>query len=197
MRKILSGCGLCGSRMCTSLILSLLLPYYFIVSTLAFPPIITNLTADWASPNEGIENSESHCATKRPTGPPLPLMPDCTRAIYLLPENDYIGIFHIGGGPSLWRLPRSRSYESCTVLLTLHEDFDEEKASWLGVKDAATLLSIACRLPFEQTGEQRTGGWVSAGAEKGLVVQLVGSRNIGVDGMGPGAQQGMNGVGVE
>lgn len=64
----------------------------------------------------------------------------------------------------------------------LSEDFDTEMGSWVDVGNAAVKLLLACRLPFEQGGEQRTGGWITAGVEDGLVVQLGRSRSVGVDG---------------
>ncbi|KAL9124222.1 MAG: hypothetical protein Q9175_008248 [Cornicularia normoerica] len=164
-----------GAGMLTLLILPLLLSRYMAVSALALPPMLTNLTTDWTLPNLN-SNSEAHCAQDPPERPPLPLSPDCIRAIHLLPQSPYIGTFHIGGAPSLWRLPHSEGYDTCTVLVILNEDFDLEMGSWNDVRNAALNLLLFCRLPFEQGGQQRTGGWIAAGAENGLVIELRRSR---------------------
>lgn len=175
----------------------LLLSCHLTVFALTLPLIITNLTADWTSPSAGYQDSEAHCATQRPRTPPLPLSSDCIEAIRFLPNDDYIGTFHIGGDSSHWRLPDSRSFDSCTVSVTLHEDFELEMGSWLDVGNGATRLLLACRLPFERSGEQRTGGWIASGAENGLVVQLVRSRNVPMNGTGVRVQRDRTAVSVE
>ena len=82
-------------------------------------------------------------------------------------------------------------------MVTLNADFDLEMGSWVGVEDAALKLLLACRLPFEEGGDQRTGGWIAAGAENGLVVELKSSSFGEENGTGVGVQEGMNAVGVE
>lgn len=173
-----------------------LIPCYFTVFALTVPPPTINLTGDQTVPNI-LTNSEAHCAQAGPTTSPSPLLQDCVRAIRSLPENDYVGIFHIGGDTSLWRLPTSRSYDSCTVLVILNEDFDSEMGSWVDAREAAVRLLLACRLPFDEGGEQRTGGWIAAGAENGLVVQLGRSRSVGINGTRMGSQVGTNSVDLE
>lgn len=82
------------------------------------------------------------------------------------------------------------------MLVVLHEDVDLEMGSWVDIARVAFLLLLACRLPFEQGGEQKTGGWTTAGAENGLVVELRRSRDVGVNVTGAAAQRGTNGVDV-
>lgn len=165
---------------------------------LALPPVTTNSTTDWIVPL----NSVAHCREDQPSGRVLPLVQDCTSAIRLLPRNRHIGTFRIGDDTSVFNLPQSKSYDSCKVMVILHEDVDVERGSWLDIRDAATLLSLMCRMTFEEEeGEQRTGGWITTGAEDGLVVELRRSRNVGVNGTGGptgvGVQQSTNGVDVE
>ena len=173
-----------------------LIPYHFTVFALTLPLTITNLTAGSTHLNV-LTSSEPHCASRTSTTTLLPLSPDCTQAIRSLPHSPYIGTFHLGGAATIWRLPDSRSYDTCTVFVTLNADFDSEIGSWVGIADAAFKLLLACRLPFEEGGEQRTGGWIAAGAENGLVVQLRRASFGEGNGTGWGVQEGMNAVGVE
>ena len=166
-----------------------LIQYHFTVFALTIPLPTTNLSGDRAVPNI-LTNSDAHCAQAGPTSSPSPLSSDCVRAIRSLPQSDYVGFFHIGGDTSLWRLPTSRSYDSCTVLVLLNADFDMEMGSWTGVQTAAVTLWFACRLPIEAGGEQRTGGWIAAGAENGLVVKLGRSRRVGINETRVGSQPG-------
>lgn len=164
-----------------------LIPYHLTVFALTLPLTTPNLTAE-STPSNVLTNSEPHCASEAPTTSLLPLSPDCTRAIRSLPQSPYIGIFHLGGAATIWRLPDSRSYDTCTVFVTLNADFDSDLGSWVGIADAAFKLLLACRLPFEEGGEQRTGGWIAAGAENGLVVELRRSSFGEGDGTGVGMQ---------
>ena len=182
--------------MLTLLILPLFLSYHFTVSALTLPSMITNLTAEVESLNDGNRNSEAHCAQNRPTKP-LPLFQDCNRAIRTLPQSPYVGTFHIGDDASFFNLPHSRSHGSCTVLVMLHEDFDVELDSWDDIGNAAVVLLLTCRLPFEEGGEQRTGGWITSGAENGVVVNLKRSRYGVMNETGLGAQRGADGSDIE
>lgn len=182
--------------MLTLLILPLLLSYHLTVFALTLPSMRTNLTTEVGSLSNGNRNSEAHCAQNRPTKP-LPLFGDCERAIRLLPLSTYIGTFHIGDDASFFNLPKSRSYGSCTVLVMLHEDFELELDSWAAIGNAAVVLLLACRLPFEEEGEQRVGGWITSGAENGIVVNLSRSRYGGVNGTVLGAQRVADGVDLE
>lgn len=170
-----------------------LLLCHLTVFALALPLVITNLTAEWTTP----QNTEAHCLQDQPGGTVLPLLPDCMRAIRLLPQSPYIGTFHIGGASNFFQLPESESYDSCTVRVILHEDFQMEVGSWEDIKQAALRLLIACRLPFAPGGEQRTGGWITSGAENGLVVELRRSKSRGGMGMGVEVQRSTTGVDVE
>lgn len=172
------------------LLLPLLVLCHLTVVALNLPPIITNLTADWTAASHGFQDSEARCLQDQPTGPPLPLLPDCIRAISLLPQSHYVGTFHIGGYPSIFQLPVSKEYGSCSAMVLLHEDRDQEIGSWDDIRGEARRLLLACRLPFEEEGEQRTGGWITSGVENGLVVELGRSRGVGV-------LRGMSGADVE
>ena len=88
----------------------------------------------------------------------------------------------MGGGASLWRLPHVEPYDSCTVSVTLHEDRDVEMGTWEDVLNAAIKVVLGCRSAFEPTGEQRTGGWITAGAENGIVIQVLKTRVPGTNG---------------
>lgn len=82
--------------------------------------------------------------------------------------------------------------------MLLNEDFDLEMGSWVDIRNAAVKVLLVCRLPFEEGGEQRTGGWITSGAENGLVVEL-GTRRVGFgggNGTGAGVERGMNAVDV-
>ncbi len=177
------------------LIPSLFLSFHLTVFALTLP---LNLTADWTILSDvNALNSEAHCPPEPPTTPLLPLVQDCIRAIRLLPHSPYIGTFHIGGYPSIFQLPVSEDYESCTVTVLLHEDFDQELGSWGDIRIAAVQLLRACELPDGETGDQRTGGWITTGAENGLVIELRRSRGVSVNKTRVGPQRGSNGVDVE
>ena len=83
------------------------------------------------------------------------------------------------------------------MLVMLHEDFELELDSWAAIGNAAVVLLLACRLPFEEEGEQRVGGWITSGAENGIVVNLSRSRYGGVNGTVLGAQRVADGVDLE
>ena len=160
-------------------LLSLLITYLSTVSALTLAPI-SNLTINGSLSNVS-PNSEAHCAQEGRTGSPSPLLSDCITAVHSLPRSPYVGTFHIGTDTSLWRLPESRSWNSCKVLVTLSPDFDLEMGSWMDIRAAAVTLAITCRLPFEPGGEQRTGGWIMSGAEDGIVIELIRSRHVGAN----------------
>lgn len=175
---MLLGLGLCGAAMLTRLFIAILFSYHLPVFALTLPSS-TTVTTERTVPNgdnNAIQDSEAHCTQDRPSKSILPLAPDCIVAVRMLPQSDYIGTFHIGGGPSLWRLPHLERYDSCTVSVRLHEDHDVELGSWDDVVNEAIILLLACRSAVEPTGEQRTGGWITAGAENGLVIELRKSR---------------------
>lgn len=177
------------------LMLMLLLSRHFAVfaSTL---PLQVNLTTEPISPLSDTD-AVPHCPPEGSTQRPLPLLPDCDRAVRGLPRSHYIGTFHIGRDESLWRLPQSSSFASCKVLVTLSADFDLEMGSWVDVRAAAIELLVSCRLPFEEGGEQRTGGWITVGAENGILVELVISSAGVRNGTGAGTEQGTNVVDID
>lgn len=152
------------------LLLSLLVQYPFTVFALTLP-ILTNLTAESTLTKFNL-NAEAHCA-KGPATSHLPFSRDCVKAVRLLPQSIYIGTFRISSGESLWRLPVSKSYRSCKVLVTLNEDFDIELGSWFDVCVDAIQLLHTWQLPPEEAVEEKTGGWTTSGAENGLVVELI------------------------
>lgn len=182
--------------MLTLLILPLFLSYQLTVFALILPSMRKNLTAEVEYLSNGNRNFKAHCAQNRPTKP-LPLSEDCNRAIRILPQSPHIGSFHIGDDASFFSLPQSRRYGSCTVLVMLHEDFDLELDSWRDIGNAAVQLLFTCRLPLEEEGEQKTGGWITSGVENRIVVNLRRSRYGGVNGTGLGAQRGADGVEIE
>ena len=139
---------------------------------MTLPLTMTNLTAAGTTPSAE-QDIQPHCAQGLPIEQPLPLIQDCAHAIRYLPVTPYIGTFHIGGEPSLWRLPDSRSYDTCSVSIILHEDFDIEVGSWTDIRNVAAETLLKCRLPLDEGGKRRTGGWITTGAQNGLVVQLV------------------------
>lgn len=58
----------------------------------------------------------------------------------------------------------------------MNVNVDVEMDSWDDVRSAGMKLLLACRLPFEPDGSQRTGGWITSGAENGVVIELVRAR---------------------
>ena len=176
--------GLCDPAMLTRRFIPILFSCHLTVFALTLPSLI-NVTTERIVPsndNNGIENSEVHCTQDRPVKSILPLLPDCIVAVRMLPHNDYVGTFHMGGEASLWRLPHPESHESCTVSVNLHEDRDVEMGTWDDVLNAATKVVLSCRSAFGPTGEQRTGGWITTGAENGIVIEVLKSRVRGTNG---------------
>ena len=176
--------GLRDPAMLTRRFIPILFSCHLTVFSLTLPSL-KNVTTERTVPsdgNNGIQDSEAHCTQDRPIRSILPLSPDCIVAVRMLPHNDYIGTFHMGGGASLWRLPHPEHHGSCTVSVNLHEDRDEEMGSWDDVLNAATKVVLGCRSAFEPTGEQRTGGWITAGAENGIVIEVLKSRVRGTNG---------------
>ena len=160
-------------------------------------PTLLNLTAD-SIPLNATEDPEAHCAPlHEPTQHRLPIVSDCVRAIRALPSSHYIGHFHIGRDTSLWRLPVVETYGSCRALVNLHQDIDEEQGSWDDVRRSGARLLRACKTEYAPGSEQRTGGWITSGAENGIVLELVMSRTITVNGMGTGTGQDTSAVEVQ
>lgn len=176
--------GLCDHAMLTRRFIPILFSCHLTVFSLTLPSLI-NVTTERTVPSDddnGIRNAEPHCTQDRPTTSILPLLPDCLVAVRMLPHNDYVGTFHVGGGASLWRLPHIARHDSCTILVNLHEDRDVELGSWEDVLTAAVEAAIQCRSGVEPTGERRTGGWITAGAENGIVINVLKSRVQGSNG---------------
>ena len=142
-------------------------------------PSLKNITTERTVPsddNNGVQNSEVHCTQDRPTQSILPMSTDCIVAVRMFPHNDYVGTFHMGGGASVWPLPQHENYDTCTVSVSLDADRDEEVGTWDDVLNAAIKVVLGCRSVLKPTGEQRTGGWITAGSENGIVIEVLRSR---------------------
>ena len=159
-------------------------------------PILTNVTAGPEASSVNL-NADPHCPPEETSQRHLPQSRDCIDAVRLLPQNDYIGHFHIGGDDSLWRLPHSASYGTCKVQVSLDADVDLEMGSWDDVRAAGIKLVLWCRLAFGSQGQQKTGGWVSTGAENKVMVELIELRFSDGNGTGEGIEPGTNVVDVE
>ena len=160
-------------------------------------PTLLNLTAESMALN-ATEDPEAHCTpVDESTQHRLPILPDCIRALRALPKSHYIGTFHMGGEASLWRLPIMQTFGSCKALVNLHEDVDQDMGSWDDVRRSGARLLLACRKQYEPGGMQRTGGWITSGAENGVVIELAKSQNMAVNGMGTGIRQDMSAVEVQ
>ena len=160
-------------------------------------PTLLNLTAELI-PLNATEDPEAHCT---PAGGSalrrLPILADCTRAIRALPQSHYIGYFHIGGEPSLWRLPVIQTFGSCKALVNLHADVDQDMGSWGDVRSSGARLLIDCRKQYEVGVVQRTGGWITSGADNGIVIELALSRTLIENEMGTGIGQNTSAVEVQ
>lgn len=177
------------------LVVLLLIPCHLTVIALTLP-ILTNVTAGPEASNVNL-NTDPHCPPEGPSQRHLPLSRDCLDAVRLLPQNDYIGHFHIGGDESLWRLPVSASYGTCKAQVTLDADVDLEMGSWDDVRAAGIKLVLWCRTAFGPQGQQKTGGWISVGAENKVMVELIELRFSDGNGTGDGIEGGTNVVDVE
>lgn len=165
----------------------LLISCQLTISALTLPTLL-NLTAD-SMPLNVTEDSEAHCAPgDESTQHRLPLMSDCIRAIRALPQSPYIGTFHIGGDASFWRLPVMQTFGSCKALVVLNQDIDQDMGSWDDVRRSGARLLIACRKQYESSAD-RTGGWITSGAENGVVIELATSQIRAVNGMWTGRGQ--------
>ena len=174
----------------------LVISYQLTIFTLSLPTIL-NLTADSMLLN-ATEDPEAHCTpADESTQHRLPIVSDCIRAVRALPSSDYVGYFHLGGDASLWRLPVVPTYGSCKALVNLHQDIDQELGSWDDIRRSAASLLITCRKEYAPGGVQRTGGWITAGAENGIVIELAMPQTITVNGMGTGTGQETSAVEVQ
>ena len=174
----------------------LLIPCQLTVFALTLPTLL-NLTTE-STPLKATEDPEAHCTpADESTEHYLPILPDCIRAVRALPETDYVGTFHMGGDYSLWRLPITEPHGSCKALVTLHEDVDQEIGSWNNVRRSGARLVIACRKQYARGGVIRTGGWITSGAENGIVIELAMSQTITVNGTRTGFVQDTGAVDVQ
>ena len=152
-------------------------------------PTLVNLTAE-SMPLNAYEEPEAHCApADESTQHRLPIMADCIRAVRALPKSDYVGTFHIGGDAAFWRLPVMQTSGGCKALVKLHDDVDQDMGSWDDVRRSAAKLLVACHKQYEPRGVQRTGGWITSGAENGVVIELAKSQTIALSEMGTGTGQ--------
>lgn len=158
-------------------------------------PALTNVTAEPILSNIKTD-AQAHCPQDESIRNKLPLSTDCFRAIRELPRNDYVGYFHIGGSESLWRLPHSKSHQSCTALVNLSEDIEVEMGSWRDVGTAAMDLLLRCQVRSEPGNVQRTGGWIKSGFENRLWVEVLRSRSGVENRTGVGMAGGMHLVDV-
>lgn len=161
----------------------LLIPCQLTVFALTLPTLL-NLTAE-STPLKATEDPEAHCTpADESTQHYLPIVSDCIRAVRALPETDYVGTFHMGGDYSLWRLPVTQVFGSCKALVSLHVDVDQDLGSWDDVRRSGARLLIECQKQYGRGGVLRTGGWITSGAENGIVIELAMSRIITVNGTG-------------
>ena len=166
----------------------LLIPCQLTVFALTLPTLL-NLTAESTS-LKATQDLEPYCTrADESTEHHLPLLSDCLRAVRALPETEYVGTFHMGGDYSLWRLPVTDTFGSCKAFVNLHEDIDQDMGSWNDVRRSGARLLMACRKQYSRGGVLRTGGWITSGAENGVVIELAMSRTITVNGTGTGFGQ--------
>ena len=160
-------------------------------------PALLNLTTE-SMPLNATEDPEPHCApADESTQHRLPILSDCVRAVRALPQSHYVGTFHMGGEASLWRLPIIQTFGSCKALVKLHEDVDQDMGSWDDVRRSAARLLIECRKQYESMGVQRTGGWITSGAENGVVIELATSQIIALNRMETGTGQDTSAIKVQ
>ena len=165
----------------------LLISCQLTISALALPTLL-NLTAG-SMPLNATEEPEAHCAPgDESTQHLLPLISDCVRAVHALPQSHYVGTFHIGGDASFWRLPVMRTFGSCKALVVLQQDIDQDMGSWDDVRRSGARLLLACRKQYESSAD-RTGGWITSGAENGVVIELATPQIKAVNGIWTGSGQ--------
>ena len=68
----------------------------------------------------------------------------CAKAQRGLPSTHSMGQFHFHGLNDIWRLPRTISYEDCTIKVQFRNPATTATASWVGIKGAISELLLAC-----------------------------------------------------
>ena len=90
-----------------------------------------------------------------------------------------------------------RTFGSCKALVNMHADVDQDVGSWDDVRRSGARLLIACRKQYDQGRVQRTGGWITSGAENGIEVALATSQFLTENGVGTGTGQDTSAVEVQ
>lgn len=92
----------------------------------------------------------------------------CIRAINLLPESVTPSIFHTGGLDDAYRLPRTIQYESCRVIVSLHNGPD--LSSWHRISYAAAQVVFSCARTYAFL--PRTGGYTYVGDNGAIKISV-------------------------
>lgn len=96
----------------------------------------------------------------------------CFGAIFRFPSSPAVGRFHSGGADDGFRLPVSRTYEECSVLVKMRDDgADRDKASWSDVAQAAGEMNGFCE---RSVGSYRRYGsaWMYIGELDRIYIEL-------------------------
>ena len=140
-------------------------------SGLSYNIIDSALTVTSANSERIDSDSEYICAKEPLSGPDnRPSAFNCALCIRRLPNEDTEELFHIGGDPGIYRLPRTVTAFDCRLVVDIHKFFLADMATWSGVKEAATNLTYACQ---SRDYSFRTGGWTMTGRLGRINISLV------------------------
>lgn len=100
---------------------------------------------------------------------------NCAQAmIRRFPFQSEVGTFHRWAKEDAFQLPRSYTYDDCTVTIDIPNDatFD---SSWTAVFGLASAMSVACTRYLNSNGMLYTGGKVVAG----IIITMEKTRRVG------------------
>ncbi|KAM0801921.1 hypothetical protein BDR22DRAFT_845678 [Usnea florida] len=115
---------------------------------------------------------DSHCFPTHPLSVRRPSTRQCIVAIRSLPAGHAHGVFHnSSSGDARFKLPVSKSYGGCEVLVELNSATPED-GTWSGLGVAATRLTYACADRYLM----KTGGSIDAGDSDGIKITVQASK---------------------
>ncbi|KAL2038803.1 hypothetical protein N7G274_008561 [Stereocaulon virgatum] len=97
---------------------------------------------------------------------------DCHRAVLIMPQNDTLGTFHVGGKSDDFELPQYGIDGGCKVEIDISKFHLWDEGSWSEIRYATSALNLACR--DMSTKPWRSGGWLMTGKYGRIKISLTG-----------------------
>ena len=136
----------------------------FVFTTFAVPATLS------ISGNETFDlSNDIHCSSTLPFSPFYLTLQACAQSISELLSNQEIGTFHNGRPYDAFSLPVTEIAGRCRVTIQIIQQAATDQTSWMGIYRAATQLNRACA---SEKGRRYNGGWVTAGDNGRITIQL-------------------------